>query len=363
MGLLLSLAYLTRPEAFFSLLLVLALLTWSFVLEPALKKGASPRNLAVHVLLIILVLVSFLVPSSPYLHRLMKLQGRFSLGEKAEANFYGAYKDAYKKAGIPIELSDYASITGPEIARRPGNYHVFQFARRRPGDIALRTAQNIPRALLDKMPSLMYWPLMLLSLVGLIYRKRTKRSSMDLIFGLWVLVPVVLYSPLFLYRRFFSVALPPLIVWSAVGLEELRYVVPRKIFRIFAGVGIVLLLVMANSDLSRQSWPILYKDAGRWLKASAEKPAVLTGRKPETSFYAEAEFRPLKAQNEEDLLNFLKSENVTHLVVEDYILPASHPQLAYLLNPHDAPPWLAPVYSAAKKGHTLIIYKFQARGE
>lgn len=358
-GFLLSFAFLTRPEGIFFILLALVLLAWSLVLEPALKKSTSPKNLAVNVLLLILVLVAFLMPSFPYIHRVTKLQGRLTLGEKAEANFYGAYKDEYQKAGIPIELSDYASITGPETARRPGNYHIFQFMRQCPGKILLRASQNIPRALLDKMPSLMYWPLMFLSLVGLITRRKTKRSSMDLIFGLWVLVPVVIFSPLFLYRRFFSAALPPLIAWGAVGLEELRRFVPRKIFRILVGVGIILLLVMANSDLSRQSWPILYKDAGRWLKTRAEKPAILSGRKPEMSFYADAEFRPLKAQNEEDLFSFLKKENITHLVVEDYILPASHPQLAYLLNPKDAPSWLDPVYSAAKKGHTLIIYKFQ----
>ena len=263
------------------------------------------------------------------------------------------------RLGIGLEASGYDSITGPAEPRRPGNYHLLQFLQKNPGTILKKSLRNLPRALLDKIPSLMYWPLTLLCLFGLAYRKEIRRSVYDLIFGLWILVPVVIYSPLFLYRRFFTPALIPMIVWCALGLEELRRRLPRKIFQAGAGLGAILLLFLTNFSISSQSWPTLYKKAGVWLKSHAERPVVLSSRKPETSFYAEAEFRPLNAQKIEDLFDVLKKGNITHLVIDDYIIPSSHPQLADLLDARRAPPWLIPLFFETQDGHALILYKFQ----
>lgn len=359
LGVLLSLSFLTRPEAVFYLLLILVISGLKFLLRPALKKSLSPKKMAAHSLLLLLLLAGFILPSLPYILRLAEIQGRLTLGEKAEANFYLAYRDDYQKFGISVEPSGYDSITGPAEPRRPGNYHLLQFLQKNPGTILKKSLRNLPNALFDKIPSLMYWPLTLLCLFGLAYRKEIRRSVYDLIFGLWILVPVVIYSPLFLYRRFFSPALIPMIVWCALGLEELRRRLPRKIIQAGAGLGAVLLLFLTNFSISSQSWPTLYKKAGVWLKSHADRPVVLSSRKPETSFYAEAEFRPLNAQKIEDLFDVLKNGNITHLVIDDYIMPSSHPQLADLLDPRRAPPWLIPLFFETQDGHTLILYKFQ----
>lgn len=359
LGVLLSLSFLTQPEAVFYLLLILVISGLKFLLRPALKKSLSPKKMAAHSLLLLLLLAGFILPSLPYILRLAEIQGRLTLGEKAEANFYLAYRDDYQKFGISVEPSGYDSITGPAEPRRPGNYHLLQFLQKNPGTILKKSLRNLPNALFDKIPSLMYWPLTLLCLFGLAYRKEIGRSVYDLIFGLWILVPVVIYSPLFLYRRFFSPALIPMIVWCALGLEELRRRLPRKIIQAGAGLGAVLLLFLTNFSISSQSWPTLYKKAGVWLKSHADRPVVLSSRKPETSFYAEAEFRPLNAQKIEDLFDVLKNGNITHLVIDDYIMPSSHPQLADLLDPRRAPPWLIPLFFETQDGHTLILYKFQ----
>ena len=358
LGFLLSLSFLTRPEGFFYFVLIFAAAGWLFLIKPVLGKRDALTRPASGVLPLLLLLAGFLLPSLPYIVRLTKLQGHLTLGEKAEANVYLTYRDEYQKAGIPVEISDYESITEASAPRRPGNYRAFEFIRKRPEKIFLNALKIIPRALLDKIPSLMYWPLLVLSALGLLYRKKTRRNVHDLVFAAWILVPVALYAPLFLYRRFFTAVLPPLIVWCAVGLEELRPRLPRKAFWIVLGLGAAGMIGVTQLSLSRQSWPVLYKEAGLWVKSRAEKNVILAGRKPETSFYAEAGFRPLEPQRMEDLAGFLKKENVTYLVVEDYILPSSHPQLISLLDPAKAPPWLAPVFSAARNGHRLILYRF-----
>jgi 4-amino-4-deoxy-L-arabinose transferase-like glycosyltransferase len=357
-GILLSLSYLTRPEGilYFALLFVLCIA--SLILKRSFTKSVSLKASSWNYVLPFIMLLGFVATSFPYLHNVARIEGGLSLGEKGSWNFYGAYRNDYKQAGITVTRADHDYITGPEQSRKPGNYHMFEFLRRRPGLVIKRTFQNIPIALLDKIPSLMYWPLILISLFGIFYRKKVPRSSYENIYVIWILIPVIIYSPLFLYRRFFVITLPLLIVFCAIGVEEMRHLMSRKFFSIFMSICVVLLLIYTNFSISSEPKPILYKEGGLWLKKNATKHLVVSGRKPELSFYAEAEFYPLKAKRIDDLQDFLAEESVTHLVVEDYILPRSHPGLASLLDPENAPPWLHQVYASTAKGHKLIIYEF-----
>jgi hypothetical protein len=294
-----------------------------------------------------------------YIVQVTKLTGRLTLGEKAEANFYLAYKEDYKWEGIPVHHSDYTSITGFNQARKPGNYHVFEFIRKHPVKILIQTGRNIPRALFDKIPSLLSWPFLALGLFGLVYRKKILRSPLKKLYIFWILAAVLLYSPLFLYRRFFVATVPVFLALGAVGLEELRLHWKNRIY-LFAGLGVwsILSILGANSSLASQQWPVLYKEAGLWLKSRNITPLVLAARKPETSYYAQAEFRPLDGNDMEGLKFFLDRENVTHIVAEDYILPSSHPGLKDLLDPGRVPGWLHPVFRASKEGHHIIIYAY-----
>jgi len=357
-GIILAAAFLTRPEALFYFILICGAGIWLLIVRPALRSGVPKTSPAAAAGCLFLLLAGFLLPSLPYLTRVTSLQKRLTLGEKAEANFYLAYKEDYQKAGIRVELSDYESITSPETPRQPGNYHILSFLQRRPGKIAPRMLKNFIGALGDKIPSLMYWPLILLSLFGLVSVRKVKGRPSNIDFILWIFVPVLLYSPLFLYRRFFTPLLPPMIVWCAVGIDELRSRLSHRAFVASMIAGAMILLALTPFSLSRQSWPVLYKEAGLWLKTNAKGPVIIAGRKPEISFYAGAEFHPLNARKLDDLQQFLKTRKVTHLVVEDYILPASHPGLASLLDPGSTPPWLVPVYTGHKEGRTLILYEF-----
>ncbi|MGA2587666.1 MAG: glycosyltransferase family 39 protein [Candidatus Aminicenantales bacterium] len=358
-GALLGLSFLTRHEGAFYFLLLLAIGALAMIFGQARVKDSPHRSLAHRIVLPLFMLAGFAIVSFPYIRQVAKLEGRWTLGEKAEANMYVAYRDDYQKAGISVKRSDYDSITAPDEARQPGDYRVFEFVRKNPLKIIGRIAQIIPRAVLDKIPSFITWPYILLGLFGLFYRKFVKRSSSyEKLFALCVLLPVLMYSPLFLYRRFFIATAPIFLAWGAIGLDELRHRLKRAHFAIVIIVWSLVSLGATHFSLSNQSWPILYKDAGLWLKGQNIKPLVLSGRKPETSFYAGAEFRPLESQTMEELKPFLAEKGVTHLVVEDYVFADSHPNLAGLLDPEKAPPWLRPVFSATKEGHRLIVYAY-----
>jgi 4-amino-4-deoxy-L-arabinose transferase-like glycosyltransferase len=358
-GALLGLSFLTRHEGAFYFLLLLTIGALSLFFGQARVKDSPRRFFSRQSVLPLFMLAGFVIVSFPYIRQVTKLEGRWTLGEKAEANMYVAYRDDYQKAGISVKRSDYDSITAPDEARQPGDYRVFEFVRKNPLKIIGRIAQIIPRAVLDKIPSFITWPYILLGLFGLFFRKFVKRSSSyEKLFALCVLLPVLMYSPLFLYRRFFIATAPIFLAWGAIGLDEFRHRLKRAHFAIVIIVWSVVSLAAAHFSLSNQSWPILYKDAGLWLKGQDIKPLVLSGRKPETSFYAGAEFRPLESQTMEELKPFLAEKGVTHLVVEDYVFADSHPNLAGLLDPGKAPPWLRPVYSANKEGHRLIVYAY-----
>ncbi|MFQ5511175.1 MAG: ArnT family glycosyltransferase [Candidatus Krumholzibacteriia bacterium] len=354
-GLVLSLAFLTRPEAIVFFGLLVGLTAARSLLELRRRGRAAVRALLVPLLLS----AGFAAPALPYLYDVSGTEGRWIIGEKGALNFYLTYRNAYEEERIQVQPSDYAAITGAGEERKPGYYRVGEFIRQRPGLVLSRTLDNLPKALFNKIPSLMYWPLMLLAIAGIVYRRRVPRSKYELLFGAWIVLLALAISPLFLMRRFFAASLPVLIVWSAIGLEEFRYRLGRRVFNGSAAVAVVLICAYTSYSLARRPWPVLYKKAGLWLGRNAAGPVVVTGRKPEVSFYARSEFRPLEVREIERLETFLQQEGITHLVVEDYIMPSTHPRLAYLIEPHEAPAWLEPVFSASKDGHRLVVYRYE----
>lgn len=360
-GAVLGLSFLTRHEGFFYLLVLLTFCTASFLSSPDFLKSGhqkvhKTRRLA---FLPLAMIAGFAAVSLFYIVQVTKVEGRLTLGEKAEANFYLAYREDYNREGILVEHSDYTSITGFAQARKPGDYRVFEFIRKHPVKILKQTTRNIPRALFDKIPSLISWPFLALGLFGFVYRKRIPRSPWKKLYMLWILTAVLIYSPLFFYRRFFIATVPVFLALGACGLEELRLHLKNRVY-LFVGLGLwsILSILGANFSLASKQWPVLYKEAGLWLESRNIKPLVLAARKPETSFYAQAEFRPLEGKDMEELKISLDRDKVTHIIVEDYILPLSHPGLRDLLDPGRVPNWLHPVYTASKDGHCIIIYAY-----
>ncbi len=356
-----SLAFLARPEGFAYFVLMASIFTVLAVTGRRLPALGAAGARARGVVLLAAMLAGFLLPAFPYLYNVHGIEGRWTVGEKAGWSFYLTYAKEYKEEGIAIEASDFASITSPETPRKPGRYHVLEFLRRRPGLVALHTLGNIPRALFSKIPGLFYWPFFLLALFGAFAGARARGSRCLWILGLWILLSVVMISPLFLFRRYFSVTLAPLIALAAVGAEETRRAVPPRRFRAAALILAVALVAYTHVHLSASAPAVLYKRAGLWLEQNPAQAGkvVLTGRKPEAAFYAGGEYRPLRAATPAELQAFIEREGVTHVLVDDYVMTKSHPGLAVLLDPANAPPWLEKVFSASEGGHNLVLYRYK----
>ena len=356
-GLATALAFLTKPEGFVFFVLLLAVAVASAVTR--LARSREPRHPLSSALPALFLTLGFLIPTAPYLYDISKTEGRLILGEKGGLNFYLTYRPLYREEGIEVQPSDFASITGGGNEPAVGNYRVGKLIRSRPGAVAWRTVRNLTKALLNTIPVLMYGTFMALTMAGLLYRRRVPRSQYEWLFVAWIMAIAISVAPFFLMKRFFVATLPPLIVWCAIGIEELRHHMSVRLFKWTAIAGVVFSCVYTNYSLANKPWPVLYKEAGSWLRANAIQPVIVTGRKPEVSFYAESEFRPLEVQKTEALQGYLRDRGITHLVAEDYIMPSTHPHLAYLIDPAKAPAWLRPVYSATRDGHTLVLYKYE----
>jgi hypothetical protein len=364
-GLCLGAAFLVRPEA---VALLPALAVWHGLRVPRSPRTAAagaassrrtPRAGAA-LAAAAAVVIGFACMTAPYMAQVARIERRVTLGEKGGLNFYLAYRDHYARAGIAVEPSDFAAITAPEMPRRPGDYRVGEFLRRQPAAVAGRVLANLPRALADKMPGLVGWPVFALAVLGIAWRRRVPRHPMEALFAAWILCVVLSIAPLFPYRRFFAATLPPLLVWAAIALVEIVAWGGRRA-RVGVVTGVLALALAAQVSVWRREWPRLYRDAGGWLAAHAPQPVVVAARKPESAFYAGAEFRPLAATDIGSLRIFLHDAGATHFVAEDYILPQSHPALAALVDPEAAPDWLRPVHAARDARHRIVVYAFEPR--
>ncbi len=363
-GVCLGLAFLARPEAIALLLAAVLFLGWD-ALNPSgpvpvpVSRRARAGNAAAAVAA---CAACFLAVALPYLAHIAALEGRWTLGEKGALNFYLTYRDTYAADGLAVRASDFAAITAPQVPRVAGDYRIGTFLHQRAGLVLRHAAANVPRALFDKVPGLAGWPVFLIALVGLGWRRAIPRRRFEVMLVLVILAVVGSFAPLFLYRRFFVATLPAFVLWAAIGGEELAARFNRRRVRSLAVALLAALAISGQVSLARQRPPVLYRAAGKWLggQAGTRRPLVVAARKPETAFYANAEFRPLAARDLNDLEMFLAQSGTTHLVVDDYILPQSHPGLALLLDPKMAPPWLRLVHTSTGADHRVLIYESPA---
>ena len=341
-------AFLVRPEA---LALLVPTLGWLFWVDRRQALRRRARRVAA-------CAVGFACLALPYIGWVSHLEGRFTPGEKGALNFYLTYRDRYVADGIPVRPADFAAITAPETRREPGDYNIGAFLRRHPGMVLRHAAANVPRALFDKLPGLVGWPLFALAVAGVVVRRRDARLRPSLLWAAWIVTIAAAIAPIFLYRRFFVAAIPPCIAWGALAVDAAWTRWPRRPVTLGFAALLVGLVIANQVTLGRAQPPLLYRDAGLALRARAGPGAIVAARKPETSFYAAAQFRPLEGQDWATLRAGLERDQVTHVVAEDYILPRSHPGLVGLLQPEQVPGWLTLLYETRDARHRVLVYAF-----
>jgi 4-amino-4-deoxy-L-arabinose transferase-like glycosyltransferase len=221
----------------------------------------------------------------------------------------------------------------------------------------------------DFMPALL--PLLGLGLFGLAWTRRRFYGELILIAAL---VPPLSFLLFFIFTRYLSPLLFPMLVWSGLGLALLSdwfrgtgMALQPRWARIWRGFGQLLpVLVVAGVLLITHHWTLTavtetqavrpeHRAAGEWLAAHTPADAVVMARYPAVAFHADRHWVPSPNSDYQAALSYAAANGVSYWVV-DGNESQFRPQLAFLAE-GSPPPELELVFSVPTAGKPVYVYR------
>lgn len=315
-GILLGLAYLTRPEAF-------GYLAFFIIFIIVKNRLLNRTNGSRPVLQIAALLLGFFVLATPYLFYLRQATGHLTISGKAQANL---------AAGL-LEPDDADSENNADaVAGRDST------SLRDAKIIAVAFARSlieIQKILTFLVPSLLMLPVGL-GLFGEIWK--SERAEKELYLISFVLVTIAGYALAVSQTRYFYILLPIFFGWMARGfirlgewlqqtaLHSMPFRFQRLVdFRIvLAAAGFLLFLYLLPINFfmrpTEKSWKenaFEERDAGLWLKSHGKPNATVFSASLRPVFYAEAKQVLPVSENLEDVLRQLKNQPVDYIITSE----------------------------------------------
>ena len=219
---------------------------------------------------------------------------------------------------------------------------------------------------------------------------------------LWFgILPTLSFLPFHIEIRFFSPAMPALLIWVAAGLwamgawfaetvaqwrsegraeksdvarGEAGTPKPGTGMPVTAQAGVqiaaasvllVLLLVFVGwmhwrtIDAGMRDLSYAHKAAGLWLKENAPDDASIMSRDLAVSLYAERRFVVSPRAEYAEYLEYARRKGATYLLVDERELRTIRPHLSFLLDDADPPSELEPVYSSTDGRGRTIVYRIK----
>ncbi len=232
--------------------------------------------------------------------------------------------------------------------------------------------------LFDKLPSCEYRTFFFLTLLGVLIPR--KRSRVEFLWGMCVFILVLVLSVYFPLRRFFVVIVPVMTVWAGVGvivglgsLPSFRLTDEMSV-RFISGTSkrlymTILVTVVAASlffsywyakeEVKGRDYPDECLIAGEWIRENFDGRPVIASRKPEVSFYAEGYFEPLSKVGPDEIVNWMKDNGVTHLVLDARMTPRANPELMPLFQGRYIPEGLRVVFSDSITGSKIVVFSLK----
>ncbi len=299
-GLLLSLASLTRSEGF-----ILTFLVFGWIwLANFCKISAEIRwkFISCFFCLIIFIATSFL-----YIFFIHQKTGRWQIDPRQE-QYIGAFFKPISEDQTPLQ--------------KAGSL------------VKYRISMNVPR-----IPSHLaraYHPVFLLLLLfGVIGRKRFKGFKIGEAYILsFVLYRITILTALAgINDRYFYAFIPMALCWAGTGFWEIDYGLQEKFENKSLSVGkgrisrfsIIILVVIMAICLPRALRPIrkhraIQREAGYWLKENAgEKDFAVVSPSPQESFYAGAKWYKLEGKTYEEIINTARKKGADYLIINKNI--------------------------------------------
>jgi len=336
-----GLAYLTRPEG----------VLLGAAVGIALALGRGPRLRPAFAL----GMAALVVPWVLFVH---SETGGFSLGEKGAYNFWREYRTEYRAHFAEPAGASERGFESPELARAipPPRIDVLGLVRAEPWAIAGRTLRRLARIAAQSIPLACYPIYFGFALLGLpLLARRGVRPAAAILVAL-----PVMYAPFTADRRFFVPAVPWLLALAAAGIDRAAEWLAPPPRRAALASGIAAALAVSGAAYSlvhplMESAPE-HRAAGTWLRAAhvAARPIVMS-RKPWVAFYAGGLVAELPEGGLDSVLARVRRKRADVLVVDERWGVPTRPELAPLLDPHNAPAGFA-VLRRIDSPERLVLY-------
>lgn len=333
-GAVLGLAWLTRQEAQF-LLLLLAVIR---LVAPG--SGSARRPPAIRLRSVAVMAAVFVVVASPYLLLLRAKTGLWTTGAKASVNISspllwtgGAEKEEYL-----YRLNAEGTGRALDEVKAQSPFRVLWENRR---SVAARYPENLSAGL-ALMPTLLSSPFLLLLVpLGLLGRRWERdRRAEELTLLLLGAYPFALFSFFRIDHRFLVSYLPVYLLWAGAGGWQFRSWWSESISARTRPAAAILALVVLSLVpyaahkyvAARATQPREHRTIGRWIREHQGGVRLLAWSGCSISYYAgtpEATYLPWT--NPAGLLRFARHHRYTHLAVRERDLRQSRPALAGLL--------------------------------
>ena len=376
-GLMLALCWLTRVEAIILVPIFLLLYLVLFKLNVGLSSSVVKTIVFKGTVLI----ATFLLVSSPYWVFLRRHTGEWTLGRNAGYTFTGYYGEDWEKANFEL-------VSNPEAVQSKwldqGGLVNFVISNR--NELLARWVQNVGSLWYgsDKQAKMLGIPpwtlrgglilLLLFVSFGFIRFIRRRRVAAKHIYLLIIGASSLIYFFFAVDWRYFYPYLPFLLIGLARITTMIQDWGSQNIAnhnRVLTGIGVylpigVLLLGMGSYSgflvTKKLSYaPYEYKIMGQWMKDSIDdiENKVVMSRKMGVPFYAEVRHEPLYYGEYPGLIDYAKSRKVDYLVIDEWIIPKTRPQFAFLLEEDEKHAGLELVHTLRYKDRKIILYQVE----
>ena len=384
-GLTTGLSFLTHPLGILFVPIFLVFLFLSPFLIPASTLKSVFKKAA-------LFLAAFIIVCLPYWVFLHKHLGRWSLS--ANTNYVNIYwyklrsqgmsqEEIMFKAGDSLIASDLMA-SDPRLSDLSVGIFGYYFSH--PGELPERFMRNFRDAFLEieKIAGLLRISpfalktilgimglVLLLGFVKILWEKKFGPRELYLVF-IFLLLSIFLFFRF--EHRYFYPYVPLLLIIIAkitVGVErrlEKKISLRNRVCGSISGFFLtgILIVVMGSSSIflitkKNDLVPHEYKIMGQWMKENINdiENKMVMSRKLAVPFYAGGRSHPVYYGEYPGLIEYAKSRKVDYLVIDDWIIPKTRPQFAFLLEENKTHPGLELVHIVRYKGRKAILYRIE----
>jgi 4-amino-4-deoxy-L-arabinose transferase-like glycosyltransferase len=307
LGLLTSMAYLTRPEAI-GFLFVFSV--WVLVIHPPGEKRRWKRKIG----MILVAVVAFLAFSSPYLIQVRKDTGRWEISRKTSVSVGSLSGEEGAPSIETIKRQKGISLTS--LLKNPGP-----------------VLERVGIGLLDSLYKFqqVYTPILfILAILGwvLLFKRKMVNSLTGSFYGMAYLVFYFgfVFPFFWITRRYTSQLIPIAIPWAGFGfLGLMDWVKERrpetKVRRDIPALLLILLVILfvQGRVIHSREQRFIQKETGLWMKGHLPRGVKVMSSMPQEAFYAELPWVIMPQGSYEEVLNAARSEGVRYIVIDEKV--------------------------------------------